>query len=390
VEKSLDAISKAYLSVALNSDQLGSVYDYVQTLGLLTSTYPTVWTDNYTSKTAVDRRLRQFLKKGSQLGPRDFWGQLVEVFKNLPTQAVPSNGADAAELLNSFHSGIIKKDEPKYNLESAWTAYFEVVKIICKRLSEEDRGKVLQELVIPIIAQYLRPTSENSQWAVPPTASLITQLLKIEEIGTTVESRWSGYTEDFVDDIRTSAPQQSKEYEKSQSGLIKQGSRFALFQQNASEAVPALRPVFVRSCASVILKALDVLKNRNGRPYGAAGVVADLLHKNKQLFLKIRETYCAIRSAGEYPSGSRLIFLTLENVLVPSTRYTAPESGFVMASADFGGVSRNGANAESQSSSFGKMFDASSQLAPGLTSCLARSTRVSTETDVWEALWRPW
>ena len=72
VDGNLDSISKAYLANALNSDQIGSAYDYVEALSSLTTAHPTVWTDHYKSKTTVDRRLRQFIKKGSQFGPREF------------------------------------------------------------------------------------------------------------------------------------------------------------------------------------------------------------------------------------------------------------------------------------------------------------------------------
>jgi hypothetical protein len=91
----------------------------------------------------VDRRLRQFLKKGSQSGPRDYWARLTTLFRAIPSEILPSNAADAAELLSALQGGIIKKDEPKYNHEAAFGAYLDIVALINARLPEEDKAKLL-------------------------------------------------------------------------------------------------------------------------------------------------------------------------------------------------------------------------------------------------------
>ncbi|KAH7118758.1 RING zinc finger protein-like protein [Dendryphion nanum] len=287
IGNNLDVISKSYLATALNSDQNGSAYDYVETLSLLTSLHPTVWTDHYISKTSVDRRLRQFLKKGSQFGPREFWDRLVDLFQHLPRQIIPSNGADAAELLNSLHGGIIRKDELKSNLISAFGAYLEISDFVSRQLPDEDRQKVLDELVLPIVVQYLRPTPENSQWSIPPNPKkIITRIFSIDGILPKIEQRWPNYTQQFIDDIKTSAPEQSKDYERSQSALVKQANRFSYVQQFAIETASSLRATFSRACASIIEEALHIVISRNGKPYGAAGVVAELLHQKDSFVLE--------------------------------------------------------------------------------------------------------
>ena len=254
-------------------------------LAVLTSDFPSTWTEHYKSKTSVERRLRQFLKRGSQFGPREFWNRLVDLFKFLPSEILPHNGADAAELVSSLHGGIIRKDESRMNLQAAHVAYLEIVGLLCTQLSEDDQQKAVNELVWPLIPQYLRPVPETSEWTLPPNPGiLLRSALTIGSIHSMLEEQWPVFAQFLIDDIKTSAPEQSKEYEKSQSSLLKFASRFATVQQAGLAAnMGAFRPTFARACTSVVLEALNVVKNRNGKPYGAAGAVAELLARNKDL-----------------------------------------------------------------------------------------------------------
>jgi hypothetical protein len=285
----LETISKAYLSVALNSDQTGSAYDYLEALIQLTTTHPTAWTEHYKSKTAVDRRLRQFLKKGSQFGPREFWDRLAELFKALPVDVLPSNAADAAELLNALQAGIAGKNESKYSQDAAYTAYFEVLTLVNARLSTTDKSKFLEEMVLPIINQYLRPSLETSQWAIPSNASgLLAKALAVDGVISTLSERWPHYAQQLVDGIKTSAPEQSKEYEKSQTAVLQHGTRYATLQQQTlqTEAFAQLVTIVKEASSSIVKEALSVIKNRNGKPYGATGTIAALLSRSKDLILE--------------------------------------------------------------------------------------------------------
>ncbi|CAI6335532.1 unnamed protein product [Periconia digitata] len=288
VQQNLEAISKAYISVAPNSDQMASSYDYIDTLALLTTSYPTVWTEHYKSKTPADRRLRQFMKKGSQLGPRDFWTRMTDLFHSLPQEILPANAADAAELLNALYGGISRKDESRLNLDAAFRTYLQIIGFIAKSLPQDDQSKLLNEMVLPIIAQYLRPTPETSQWNIPQhSKDIIVAALSLEAMPAILEGVWPQYAQQLVNDIKTSAPEQSKDYEKSHDSLVKQASRFGSLQEQVlkSSAAETLGPVISNACSSILSEALDVTRNRNGKPYGAAAVVAELLHHNGDVIL---------------------------------------------------------------------------------------------------------
>ncbi|KAF2272230.1 RING zinc finger protein-like protein [Westerdykella ornata] len=284
----LDVICKNYLGSALNSDQSGSAYDYIDVLVLLTSRYPTVWTKHYKNKTSVERRLRQFLKKGSQHGPREFWQRLVDLFKLLPREVLPTNGADAAELLNALHGGIIRKDESRTSLETAYDAYLDITGIICQDLSKDEQQRLSRELVLPLVSQFLQPTIESADWTVNNVSdSLITKALSSAPVAIVAQEEWPRYTQLLVNDIRTSAPEQSKDYRSSQDSLIARAARLATVQKhvlNANRPSP-LKSTFTQTCVAIIDTGLDQLKRRNGKPYGAAGAVAQFLTSNRTLIL---------------------------------------------------------------------------------------------------------
>ncbi|KAJ4992972.1 hypothetical protein SVAN01_01676 [Stagonosporopsis vannaccii] len=282
----LETISKTYLSVALNSDQTGSAYDYIEALIQLTTAHPTVWTEHYKSKTAVDRRLRQFLKKGSQFGPQDYWSRLVDLVKAVPTEVLPGQAAEAAEFLNALQAGITSKNEPKYSQEAAYTAYFDVLALVNTRLSAKDQETFLQELVLPIISQFLRPSMETSQWTIPSNASsLLAKALAIDGMTSALSKQWPQYTQGLVDDIKTSAPAQSKDFEQSQTAVLQHGTRYATLQAQAVEVKIGhdLVQIMREAESTIVFEALAVVKNRNGKPYGAAGTIAALLARSKDL-----------------------------------------------------------------------------------------------------------
>jgi hypothetical protein len=312
VTTNLENISKSYLAAALNSDQTNSVYDYIDALAALTASHPTVWTEHYKSKTTVDRRLRQFLKKGSQSGTRDYWPRLIDLFKAIPRDALPKTPADAAELLTALQGGIVRKEEPKHNHEAAFGAYVSILGLINQGL--EEKGTLLQEMALPVLAQYLRPSVETSQWSIPVNATnLLNLVLTTDGVADALAKAWPEYTKKLVDSIKTLAPEQSKDYEKSQASVTQQATRYAKLQQLAlqNDAYAPLQSVLAESSAVVMAEALQVLKTRNGKPYGAAAAVAALSKHSSPQFHQRLETFLRedLQDLLSSPSSTYLIDL---------------------------------------------------------------------------------
>lgn len=292
----MPTISKAYLANALNSDQTGSAYEFSETLVALTKIYPTVWTEHYASKkTPVTKRLRQFLKRGSQGGPREYWENVSRIVSNLPKEVLPSDPAEAVEILNAIRNGIISKDEPRSNIGAAYTAYFDVTTALSSAFSEEEQRKLLTEMVLPLVLQYVRPSQETATWAVPaPQAvSLISQALAIPSMPEALEAQWERVTGVLIEDMKTSQPAQAKDYQTSQNQVDEEGQRWAavaskLLEKSQSQAI---REMLARSSSQVLKEALELLKSRNGKPYGAAGLVEAMLKSFKSFLLE--DTECS-------------------------------------------------------------------------------------------------
>tara|TARA_R110002003_G_scaffold391_15_gene19527 strand:- start:14357 stop:17701 length:3345 start_codon:yes stop_codon:yes gene_type:complete len=213
---------------------------------------------------------------------------LTDLLKSVPGDVLPKNAADAAELLSALHGGIVRKDEPKYNQEAAYSAYLDIAALINSRLTDEDQSKLLEELVLPILGHYLRPSVDTSQWTIPSNATrLLSKALRIDGMAAAVGARWLQDAQKLVDAIKTSAPEQSKDYETSQLAVAQQASRFATIQEQALkiEAFAPVQPVFMEASSTVVSEALNVVKNRNGKPYGAAATVAAILSRNSTLIL---------------------------------------------------------------------------------------------------------
>ncbi|KAK5165332.1 hypothetical protein LTR04_001330 [Oleoguttula sp. CCFEE 6159] len=267
----------AFLSKALVSEQSGSSYDYVETLVALTNGYPTVWTEHYTGKKPVTSRLRQFLKRGSSGGPPEVWPAISNLFSSIPEAVLPHDLADAIHLLSEAHSGVTNKDEPRANASVAWKTYFVITETVCRRLSEEDQRRVAVQMLFPLIVQYIKPASEGTQWTLPGPQALtvLREALQTGLMKAIIDEHWSQMSDTLIEDVKISLPEQSKDFDKSQTAVATEGTRWATVQAEILklDLTESQRAGLTQSIERVLRESFRVLKSRNGKPYGAAGVV---------------------------------------------------------------------------------------------------------------------
>lgn len=297
-------MSQSYLATGLDSDQTGSSYEFSETLVAITTIFPTVWTEHYNSKkttskkstskkTPVTKQLLQFLKRGSQSGPREYWENVNKIITRLPKQVLPPDSVEAVEILSAIRSGIISKDEPRSNLGAAYAAYFKVASTLSGASSEGYQEKMLTEMVSPLILQYIKPSPETATWAVPTplAANLISQALAIPAVPLVLVSQWEQVTTVLVGDMKTSLPAQAKGHDASQNQVSDEGQRWATVTSKLLENDPPaiVRDQLARSSAQVIKEALEQLNSRNGKPYGAAGVVEAMLRSFKTFLFEDAE-----------------------------------------------------------------------------------------------------
>lgn len=320
VERSLGSISTAYVYKGLVSDQTGSSLDFAQALEALTKTHPSVWTTAYTGKKSAESRLRQFLKRGSQTGPPVFWTYVGRTLAVMPAEVLVNGQDEAVELLNSMRDGVTKREE-RFSASEAWHAYFSLVDILTSSLPEQDASTLTETFVIPIIQQYLQPSPETAGWAISgaKTPVVVSQAALVRTLAPALEARWPELATRLIEDAKTSLPEQSKDFDKSQTAVSASGERFALLQrefQSGSYTLPqSLSDAFSDTSAHVVRECISILRSRNGKPYCAAAIIHELLSCDGERLLQdasIAQELSAFLGAGMLdmlfsPSASHIV-----------------------------------------------------------------------------------
>ena len=293
-------ISASVLVSGLHTAQSGSAFDYAKILALLSLELPDVWTTYYpgSGKKSAENRLCHFLKKGSQGGPPDFWSQIAVLLSNLPPSILvrpagteSSNNVDGGNhsptpVLNALHDGLNSKDEPRANMVAAWNAYLTASDVVISSVSDAaTRRRILSRSVLPILAQYIRPSSDNSRWAI---AGAQGQEVAIRACSQAIlrdagsfEAEWNALSTMIIEDLKTSLPEQAKDYIKSQYAISAEAERWYSLQSALLKSSPqdAMSAIFQITMSSELSSAVSVLKVRNGKPYGAAAAL-NMLIKN--------------------------------------------------------------------------------------------------------------
>ena len=327
-------ISASVLVSGLNSTQSSSAFDYAKVLALLSVEMPDAWTTCYpgSGKKSATNRLCQFLKKGSQGGPPEFWYQVGALLSNLPLSILvrsvdtdSKKGVDDAKdsptpVLNALHEGLNSKDESRANRFAAWNAYLTASDVALSSFSDaSSRRRIVTSSVLPILAQYVRPSSDNSRWAITGAQGqevcvrACSQAI-LQDAGS-FEEEWNALSSIIIEDLKTSLPEQAKDYVKSQDLLSAETDRWyclqaALLTGNVQDITGV---VFKTTISSETSSAISVLQARNGKPYGAAAALETLIQKLPKIVLS---------DYGCKPEILRFVNESLPDLLLsPSAKY---------------------------------------------------------------------
>lgn len=292
IENNIESISNAYIGKALHSDQTGCANELMQTLVALTTALPQVWTTSYKGKKPAAQRLRQCLKRGSQAGTADYWKNAWALVSKLPSEVLPKSLAEAKDLLAAVHDGLSLREE-RFNASASWDTYFKLADLVqtAASLSAEESETLVKEMILPVIEQYLRPSQENAQWAITgaKAASNVAKTAQSQTLLSLLDKNWRDYAAVLVQDIKTSQPEKSKDFEKSQMNVAAAGERWARLQSELVrgdyEVSHSLKEAFTQTSKSLVKESLELLKTRNGKPYGAAAVVNELMAHSSEVIL---------------------------------------------------------------------------------------------------------
>ncbi|MCJ1287927.1 hypothetical protein MMC26_007279 [Xylographa opegraphella] len=294
------------LQEALHIDQTGSAYDYSKMLLELSEACPDVWTEYYAGSgdRSAQRRLCQFLSKGSQGGPPEFWKQISKLLQLLPQQVIhPTEGeirsgtADQNSIflvLDAIHDGINRRDELQGNHGEAWRTYLKTVKLLLQSFSSPGPQERFMELyVIHLMDQYLKPAGKGEKWAVSePNREEIFRdaiLLILQSCPGLFERTWQELSNAFIQILQLSLPEQSKDYTRSQDSGVHAAKRWYTLQADLIQnSVPKhVQATFEETSALEIMSAIGLLKSRNGKPYSAAACLETALRLVPESTIKV-------------------------------------------------------------------------------------------------------
>jgi E3 ubiquitin-protein ligase listerin len=329
IEGDLEIISHAFISKGLHSPQNSSSLPFLQALNKLTQNFPTIWSTAYKSKKSSLERFRQFVEKGSQGGPPEYWQILTSLIKNLPEGILPNDLDGAVGLLKAYRHGISSREETRTNAPTAWTSYLEVAQQLRSGLSNtSDSEQLLPVTVFPVFEQFLRPAPEQSSWSMGnsvPLAKAFSMccLSERSQHQHSLEKEWWRLTELLTTGMLTSLPEQSKDHVKSQTAVIAEAHRWFGLQAEIikspelADSVDETVNFLAGPWSSLIVKALEVISARNGKAYCAAGILEAALRVTPQLVSPLSSTQEAIASFmhNEFP---KLLTSPSSEYLIPS------------------------------------------------------------------------
>jgi E3 ubiquitin-protein ligase listerin len=329
-------ISTCFLAKSLHIDQLGSSSQYVEAILALTQHRPQLWTTDYTSKTSASRRLLQLLKKGSQRGAESFWARLSQLIRIVPVSVWSSTTSpessehsstpslkDAESLLEAMHEGVMNTDEPRQNASAAWSAYAGSALWLVRDLKIDDPQTLLEKEVYPIIEQHISNVSANTQWSISAThsaqicARILVSLTGLEDKPAFVKI-WTAVSADLIESVKISLPESSKDYRSSQDAVIAKASRLFKLQEQVIRSATSESTITSKVSdvsSNVIEESIKILRDRNGKPYSAAGTIAAVLSAvPADSRLQPVEDFLAsdLSSLLATPSGSILISILLQ------------------------------------------------------------------------------
>lgn len=307
----LAVLSANVVSASLHIDQTGSAFDYVKALALLSEISPTVWTQYYTGsgKKSATRRLCQFLKKGSQGGPPDYWNYVAQLLANIPssvlvpgTESEPSQVSEGQSgilpaVLDALHDGLSSRQEPRTNQTVAWNAYLDVATFLRGLLSsQKDCQQFVRQAFVPLLDQHIRPSQDRPRWTMTGSKQTQTCVRAFQEAlkgaQDVVIEEWHRISDLVVQDIQTSLPGQSKDYAKSQNAIAAETDRwYSLQAMILKDGVPtSVMNMFKETSLSLVSSAIIDIKSRNGKPYGAALTLEAAVRLAPELTLNDEET----------------------------------------------------------------------------------------------------
>ena len=300
--KEKEALNPSLLSVnmltsGLHVSQAGSAFDYARAVTALSTEIPEVWTVHYigSGKKSPQNRMSYFLKRGSQGGPAEFWAQVSRIITVLPPGIIINAADKSAEtenededrfspILSAIHEGLNSRGEARANQGAAWSTYLDVFELVLSSFpAPPEKQRLYQTTIFPLVTQYIRKSPDQSRWVIPgpQQGTLCTRACTIAIFRGPEEflDGWKTLSSKVIEDLKTSLPEQSKEFAISQDAVSSEMVRWYRLQASLleSKAASLIGKIIGSTLPFEVRSIISLIKARNGKPYGAASGLETLI-----------------------------------------------------------------------------------------------------------------
>jgi hypothetical protein len=164
----------------------------------------------------------------------------------------------------------------------------------------KDINQLSRNAVYPLFEQFLLPAPTNSAWSMGNSTVALAKAFSLcwhsenTAYPQALADEWKRLAENLTTNLLTSSPEQSKNYAKSQAALVVEAHRWFGLQEEVIKSAKSLAygtslesiiTFLSKPSVTLIMTALEVLRNRNGKPYGAAGVLEASLRMTPELII---------------------------------------------------------------------------------------------------------
>jgi hypothetical protein len=330
-------ISAAVIGKSLSTPQTASASELSEAILQVTSLRPQLWTDDYSGKYSSSKKLHQYIQRGSQGGTAAFWPNLSQLLRLVPAETLARFDAQtpaevgiglssAVSLAGAFQDGLNSRDEPRQNQVIGWKTYIDTAIWLATLLSDEDKEMFIQGRLSPVLAQYVNADPSQSQWSLPGnsaegiSADCLATMVKYGH-EKELQQLWAELSDKLLESVKLSSPEQSKDFVPSQDAVCTQAKRLltleaaALSRVSETEFETRALGLFESTGLPLLENCLQVLRSRNGKPYGAAGVVEETIRNVPQISQRSQELLKFVQEdAPELlfsPSADRLVAVIL-------------------------------------------------------------------------------
>ena len=287
----MSMLSRHLVSSGLRMDQTGSDVDYMIALSVLTSHFPSVWTDLYAGKKTATASLVAYLEKANPGMQSSYWISLGDLLQHVPSDLLkstnrnPKHESTAIEpntdvvypILEALRDCISRQARLRADQELAWTTYLDTVAKSLDLISDEQvKEFLISSHVVPEISGYLNIPYDttNKNVAVKCSSKVPTRAfrLMLQHSPLFANRVWQNWSTATKQAMQTSQPEQAKAYQKSQDDLGATLERWYSLtaQLRTTDSIDSLEGTDVSTLAQEAQVMFDVLIKRSGKPYGVA------------------------------------------------------------------------------------------------------------------------